>query len=298
MQGRRESEQSHMKAGNGAWLRRRILEPEPLLAPGAYDAFSAKLIEAAGWAEAIYCGGYATTASAYGLPDVGMTGFRDMFDVYERIVEAISLPLIVDIDTGYGDPLNVTRSVEMLRRLDIAGAHIEDQVQPKRCGHVAGKAVVSKQDAAERVENAVKAAGDDGPAIIARTDALAVEGLDSVLERSRLFTAAGASAIFVDAVTSIDELRAVRSVTDLPLLFNTAPTGVSPVLSRAEWKELRVGLVIFPVQLLMGAMDGVNQMLRLIQQGIGDQIPVTFEQLSDITGLNAYLAAAQAREVA
>lgn len=279
-----------MELRNSAWLRNRLLEPEPLLAPGAYDAFSAKLIEATGWAEVVYCGGYAANASAYGLPDVGMTSLRDMMDVYTRIVEAVSLPVIVDIDTGYGDPLNVTRSVEMLKRLNVAGAHIEDQVQPKRCGHVEGKQVVTPDEAGERVANAVQTAGDDGPVIIARTDALAVEGLDSVINRCKRFTAAGASAIFVDAITSLDELREVRLSTDLPLLFNTAPTGVSPVLTPAQWKEFRVGLVIFPVQLIMGAMRGVNEVLELVRQGIGDQTPVTFGELSDVTGLNAYLA--------
>jgi 2-methylisocitrate lyase-like PEP mutase family enzyme len=275
--------------GTAGWFAERLRSPELLVAPGAYDAVTARLIAASG-AEAVYCGGFAATASAHGLPDVGLMGLADMEAIYRRICRVVDVPVIADADTGYGGPVNVIRTVQVLASAGVSAIHIEDQVDPKRCGHLAGKRVISLADATERIDAAVSAAAGTGTGIIARTDALAVEGMESVLARGKRFAAAGADALFVDAVRSTDEIQVIRQNVNLPVVFNAASTGVSPSLPAAELASLGVAVVIYPIELLLAALDGTRRMLAEILGGNSTKPPASFAEINALLGLDDYLS--------
>ena len=181
-----------------ATLRELLAGPEPVLAPGAYDALSARLVERAGF-PAVYMTGFGASASLLGRPDVGLLSFDEMAGHARRLAQAVSVPLIADADDGYGNPLNVMRTVREYAAAGVAALHIEDQVAPKRCGHMEGKEVIDAAEMVEKVRAAVEARGDGELLIIARTDARAVEGLDAALERARRYREAGADALFVEA---------------------------------------------------------------------------------------------------
>lgn len=272
-----------------SWFAGRLRNHDLLVAPGAYDAMTARLIAASG-AETVYCGGFATTASAHGLPDIGLMGLTDMADIFRRICRVVDIPVIADADTGYGGPLNVARTVHVLADAGVSAIHIEDQVDPKRCGHLTGKRVVSLADAVNRVAAAVNAAADTGTGIIARTDALEVEGMNSVLDRGRLFALAGADAFFVDAVRSTEQIKEIRQIVDLPLVFNAASTGVSPSLSAAELESLGVSAVIYPIELLLAALDGTRRMLGEICSGGQITPSASFAEINALLGLDDYLS--------
>lgn len=273
-----------------AWLASRLASGPPLLAPGAYDALSAKLVEAAGY-EAIYVGGYSIAGGAYALPDIGLVGAAELLDAYRRIRAATSLPLIVDADHGYGGPATVARTVGALKDVGVAALHVEDQTSPKRCGHMADKQVVSVAEATARVRAAVAAAGSDGPLIIARTDALQPEGLTSALERGRAFEDAGASAFFVDAPSSVTELAAIREAVDIPVVFNAASSGKTPLLSLDQVSELGYELVIWPNQLLYVASRAVRDWLAtapgMAATNAETGLPA-FAEFNDFLGLSRY----------
>jgi 2-methylisocitrate lyase-like PEP mutase family enzyme len=271
-----------------SWLSTRLRDPELLVAPGAYDALTAKLIGSSG-VEALYCGGFAATASAYGLPDVGLLGMAEMAEVYRRLCTVVDIPVIVDSDTGYGGPLNVRRTVETFRAAGVSAMHIEDQLDPKRCGHLAGKRVLGPQEAQARVHAAASTGREVGMGIIARTDALAVEGLDSVIDRGRRFADAGADAFFVDAVRTTDQIRTIREEVDLPLFFNAATTGVSPALTRAEQVELGFAAVIYPIELLLAALAAGRAMLDDIRAGGVVTPAASFGEINKLLDLDAYV---------
>src|ERR671937_3265694 len=200
-------------------LRDLLMGAEPVLAPGAYDALSARLVEAAGF-PAVYMTGFGTAASLLGRPDVGLLGMSEMVDNARRIVEAIDVPVIADADTGYGNPLNVVRTVHEYERAGAAAIHLEDQLAPKKCGHLEGKQLISCEEMVQKVRAAVAARGSSDFLLIARTDARAVEGLAAALDRGRHYRDAGADVLFVEAPQSGDEIREVaRALADVPLLF-------------------------------------------------------------------------------
>src|SRR5690348_4293416 len=189
-------------------LRSLLAKPEPVLAPGAYDALSARLIEAAGF-PAVYMTGFGTSASHLGRPDVGLMTMAEMVDHARRIVQAVGVPVIADADTGYGNPINVIRTVRAYENAGVAGIHIEDQVAPKRCGHMEGKQVIPAEDMVHKVRAAVAAKSSPDFLLIARTDARAVEGFQAALDRVRRYRDAGADAIFFEAPQSEAEIAAV-----------------------------------------------------------------------------------------
>src|SRR5262245_8255453 len=205
---------------NGARRLRALLAGnEPVLAPGAYDCMSARLIEAAGF-PAVYMTGFGTAASYLGRPDVGLLGMSEMVDQARRIVAAVQVPVIADADTGYGNPINVVRTVKAYEDAGVAALHLEDQVSPKRCGHMANKQVIPAADMKAKVEAAVAARRSGDFAIIARTDARAVEGLDRALERAWIYKEAGADIIFIEALESVEEIeRVAAAFRSVPLLF-------------------------------------------------------------------------------
>src|SRR4051795_8680895 len=225
-----------------AGLRALLERGEPVLAPGAYDGLSARLVERAGF-PAVYMTGFGASASLLGRPDVGLLSFAEMAGHARRLVQAVEVPVIADADDGYGNPLNVMRTVREYAAAGVAALHVEDQVAPKRCGHMDGKDVIDAGEMVEKVRAAVEARGDGELLIIARTDARAVEGLDAALERARRYREAGADALFVEAPESEQEIEAVAGAfPGLPLVFNWGDGGKAPQLPVDRIRELGFAL--------------------------------------------------------
>src|SRR5215813_13020515 len=245
-------------------LREMLARPEPLLAPGAYDSLSARLIEQAGF-EVVYMTGFGTSASLLGRPDVGLLSFGEMVDNARRIAHAVDVPVIADADNGYGSPINVIRTVQEYEAAGVAAIHIEDQVAPKKCGHMENKHLIDADEMVQKVRAAVEARRSDDFLIIARTDARAVEGLDRALERARRYREAGADVLFVEAPESEDELEeAARAFPGVPLLFNWAEGGKTPPVGLARLTELGYRIVIFPIGTLLAATAAMRAILREI----------------------------------
>ena len=264
-----------------ATLRELLAGPEPVLAPGAYDALSARLVERAGF-PAVYMTGFGASASLLGRPDVGLLSFDEMAGHARRLAQAVSVPLIADADDGYGNPLNVMRTVREYAAAGVAALHIEDQVAPKRCGHMEGKEVIDAAEMVEKVRAAVEARGDGELLIIARTDARAVEGLDAALERARRYREAGADALFVEAPETEEEIEAVAAAfPDMPLVFNWVDGGKTPQLPLERIRELGFALVIYPVTTLFAAARAVADVL----DRLGEHDVPSFDAFTDMIGL-------------
>lgn len=270
-------------------LRELLAAGDPVLAPGAYDALSARLVEAAGF-PAVYMTGFGTTAALLGRPDVGLLGGAEMIDNARRIAAAVDLPLVADADTGYGNPINVVRTVREYEQAGVAGIHLEDQVMPKRCGHMTGKAVVPAEEMVAKVRAAVAARTDPHFLLIARTDARAVEGLDSAIERAQAYADAGADALFVEAPVSEDEIATVAtSLAGTPLIFNWAEGGRTPPVPLARLGELGFAMVIFPIGTLLAATAGIRSVLATVRaegtpQSALPGLPA-FDEFLDFIGL-------------
>ena len=246
-------------------LRQLLDGPEPVLAPGAYDALSARLVEAAGF-PVVYMTGFGTAAGRLGRPDVGLLGMSEMVDNARRIVEAVEVPVIADADTGYGNPINVVRTVHEYERAGVAAIHIEDQLAPKKCGHMEGKQLIPCEEMVQKVRAAVAARRSPDFLLIARTDARAVEGLEATLERARRYREAGADVLFVEAPQTEDEIRAVaRAFPDVPLLFNWAEGGKTPPIGYAELRALGFRVIIFPISALLAATRAIQTVLARIR---------------------------------
>jgi carboxyvinyl-carboxyphosphonate phosphorylmutase len=242
-------------------LRELLRGPDPVLAPGAYDAMSALLVEQAGF-PAVYMTGFGTTASLLGRPDIGLLTMSEMTDAARRIVSAVGVPVIADADTGYGNAINVIRTVHEYEAAGVAAIHLEDQPAPKRCGHMDGKSVIPAGTMAGKIEAAVEARDDPDFVIIARTDARAVEGFDAALERARRYRDAGADMLFLEALQTDAEIEAAAAAfPDTPLLFNWAEGGKTPPTDLARLAELGYRLVIFPLSTLLAATTAVRDVL-------------------------------------
>ena len=264
-----------------ATLRELLAGPEPVLAPGAYDALSARLVERAGF-PAVYMTGFGASASLLGRPDVGLLSFDEMAGHARRLAQAVSVPLIADADDGYGNPLNVMRTVREYAAAGVAALHIEDQVAPKRCGHMEGKEVIDAAEMVEKVRAAVEARRDGELLIIARTDARAVEGLDAALERARRYREAGADALFVEAPETEQEIEAVAAAfPGVPLVFNWVDGGKTPQLPLERIRELGFALVIYPVTTLFAAARAVADVL----DRLGEHEVPSFDAFTDMIGL-------------
>jgi 2,3-dimethylmalate lyase len=273
-----------------ATLRALLNERAPLLVPGAYDALSARLVEQAGF-DAVYMTGFGSTAGLLGRPDVGLLSGAEMVDNARRIAAAVDLPLIADADTGYGNAINVVRTVRDYEQAGVAGLHIEDQVHPKRCGHMDGKQVIGVGEMVGKIEAAAAARRDPDLLLIARTDAAAVEGLDAAIARARRYLAAGADVLFVEAPTSEDAIARVAGelAGEAPLLFNWAEGGRTPPLTLARITELGFALVLFPISTLLAATAGMRAVLETLR---ADGTPTaalpglpTFDGFTDLIGL-------------
>jgi len=229
-------------------LRELLGGPKPLLAPGAYDGITARLVAQAGF-EAVYMTG-AGTAATLGYPDFGLVTMTEMVENAGRLAEAVPIPLIADADTGYGNELNVTRTVRAYEARGVAGIHLEDQVSPKRCGHLDGKEVVPLEAYLANIRAAVAARRDPDFLLIARTDARAVVGFEEAVTRANAALAAGADMAFVEAIPDLDELARVPQRVQGPCLLNVVPGGKTPIVSATEAAAMGYRLVIYPSLLI------------------------------------------------
>jgi len=243
-------------------LRARLASGELVRMPGAFSPLSAKLIEEKGF-EGVYISG-AVLAADLGLPDIGLTTLTEVAQRGGQIARLTELPTLIDADTGFGEPMNVARTVQVLEDAGISGMHLEDQVNPKRCGHLDGKAVVDEATALKRIKAAVEARRDPDFLIMARTDIRGVEGLDAAVDRAKKLVDAGADAIFPEAMASLEEFAAIRAAVDVPVLANMTEFGKSELFTTQQLADVGVNIVIFPVSLLRLAMGAAERGLDTI----------------------------------
>jgi 2-methylisocitrate lyase-like PEP mutase family enzyme len=261
-------------AGSAAALRARLASGEKLLVPGAANALTARVIEEAGF-PAVYVTGAGIANTYLGSPDIGLVSLSELRDHVEAIAGAVALPLIVDADTGFGNPLNVARTVRTLERAGAAAIQLEDQVSPKKCGHFAGKAVIPAREMVQKIRAAVDARADEATAIIARTDARAIEGLDSALERASAYQDAGADVLFVEAPQSAAELLDIPQRVPGLHIANMVEGGRTPLLPAAQLPGFSI--VLFANIALQAAIRGMQGVLAELGRtgsldGLGDRI--------------------------
>ncbi|MDZ7855505.1 isocitrate lyase/PEP mutase family protein [Sphaerotilus sp.] len=235
-----------------------------VIVPGAFNALSAKVIEDLGF-EAIYVTGAGVTNMWFGMPDQGFMGLAEIADHTARIRDAVSLPLIVDADTGFGNALNVRHTVRTLERAGADCIQFEDQVAPKRCGHFSGKEVISTEEAVSKIKAAVDARHDPHLMIMARTDAAATHGFEAAVERAQRFAEAGADILFVEAVTLADEVRALPRRLAKPQLMNMVIGGKTPIFNATELGEIGFGIVLYANAALQGAVAGMQKALTVLR---------------------------------
>ena len=249
-------------------LRKRFRElveaPEILVLPGAYDSLSAKLIEAAGFSAGMMTG-YGHSASKLGQPDVGLLTFSEMAEAARDTINAVSIPFVIDGDTGFGNNVNVVRTVREYERAGAAAIQLEDQTMPKKCGHMLGRELIDAREMAQKLRAAAAARTDRDFLIIARTDARTAYGLDEALRRAKLYEAAGADIIFVESLESAEEMERVNREISLPTLANMVEGGRSPYLTAGELQAAGYSAVYFPVAPLYAAAKGVYGLLRSIR---------------------------------
>jgi 2,3-dimethylmalate lyase len=276
-------------SGREAALGELLAGGEMVLAPGCYDALGARLVEEAGF-PAVYMTGFGTAAARLGLPDVGLMGLTEMVDNARRIAQAVEIPLIADADTGYGNPINVIRTVREYEAAGVAAIHLEDQVMPKRCGHIEGKVTIPAGEMAAKISAAVAARRSPDFLIIARTDARAAEGLAAAIERAGLYRQAGADLLFIEAPQTVDEIRKIAgSFQGTPLLFNYAEGGKTPPVTHELLRELGFALVILPLTTLLVATAAMRSALARIKTD-GSPIDllstlIPFHEFLDFIGL-------------
>ncbi|MBT1002199.1 methylisocitrate lyase [Paenarthrobacter sp. DKR-5] len=240
--------------------------------PGAFNPLSARLIQDKGF-EGVYISG-AVLSADLGLPDIGLTTLTEVATRAGQIARMTDLPAIVDADTGFGEPMNVARTIQELEDAGLAGCHIEDQVNPKRCGHLDGKAVVDLDTATKRLKAAADARRDENFLLMARTDIRAVEGLDAATDRAKALVDAGADAIFPEAMRDLSEFEAIRNAVDVPILANMTEFGKSELFTTDQLAGVGVNMVIYPVTLLRIAMGAVESGLETIRSAGTQQAAV------------------------
>jgi 2,3-dimethylmalate lyase len=253
-------------------LRKMLTGPDIIIAPGAYDGVSARLIERHGY-QAVYMTGAGTSLSVIGQPDLGLTTMNEMTTHAANLSASISIPLIADADTGYGGPLNVVRTVREYEKAGVAAIHLEDQTFPKRCGHITGKSVIPKEEFAQKIRAAVEYKTDPDLVIIARTDALAVNGFEDAIERANYYREAGADVIFIESPTTIDQIERIPKLVKAPLLMNLPGGGRTPMVPISFLKELGYKLVIYPSLSLYAAINAIESRLSNLKVTEMDDYP-------------------------
>ena len=275
-------------------LRKQLEDKKKIMVlPGVFDALSARIAEKVGF-DAIFQTGYGSAATLLGMPDYGFLNAGETIDNARRIMRAVNIPVIVDVDTGYGNPLNVWRLVRDLRSLGAAGIFLEDQVWPKKCGHMIGKEVVSKDDYIMKLKAAVEAREDKDFIIVARTDARAPLGLDEAIQRGRAYHKAGADVIFIEAPRSTEELKRIAKEINAPLVANMIEEGLTPNLPSKDLLKMGYRIVVFPLSGLYAATFAIKQVfLELKNSGATQQarrMMVTFKDFNKFVDLHKYAA--------
>jgi methylisocitrate lyase len=274
-------------------LRAALATGKLLRFPGAFNPLSAKLIQDRGF-EGVYISG-AVIAADLGLPDIGLTTLTEVAGRGQQISRMTELPTLIDADTGFGEPMNVARTVQSLEDAGVAGLHIEDQVNPKRCGHLDGKAVVDGETATKRIRAAVDARRDPNLLIMARTDIRAVDGMAAAIDRAKALVDAGADAIFPEAMADLSEFEAIRKAVDVPILANMTEFGKSELFTNEQLAGVGINIVIYPVSLLriaMGAAErGLDTIIRegsLNSEVAGMQTRARLYELLDYEAYNSF----------
>lgn len=270
---------------NAKKLRQLLAGKEIILAPGVYDAFSARIVSETGF-PAIYMSGACVTHSILGKPDIGLTTLTEMAAAAKNIVLAAGeTPVIADADNGYGGLLNVMRTVNEYECAGVACIQLEDQVFPKRCGHMEGKQVIAKDEMVAKVKAAIAARNNPDTVIMARTDARAVNGFDDALDRAMAYAQAGADVIFFEAPQSVDEMRAINQALNVPLLVNMVEMGKTPLMSKQELEEIGYKIAIYPGTVMMAVTKAITEVSKqLLEQGSSssflDQL-ITFNEFNE-----------------
>ena len=263
----------------------------PLVIPGVYDAISAKIAQKIGF-NAMFQTGYGTSASLLGMPDYGFIGATETLDNARRISNAISVPLIVDVDTGYGNALTVRKLVQELQTAGASGIFLEDQKWPKRCGHMKGKDVIPKEEYAEKLGSAIDAKINKDFIIVARTDARATEGLDKAIERGLYYKKIGADVIFVEAPKSLAEMKKIGKEIRAPLVANMIEGGATPIVEAAQLHKMGFKIVLYPLSILYANTFATVKILQeLKNKGTTKKLKeklVKFDQFNDIVELSKY----------
>jgi len=278
-----------MSAGAGFW--RALQEEKPLQVVGTINAYAALLAEQAGF-KAIYLSGAGVANASFGLPDLAMTTLNDVCEDIRRISYATELPLLVDADTGWGGAFMIGRTVREMIRAGAAACHIEDQVGVKRCGHRPGKALVPAAEMADRIKAAVDGRTDDKFAIMARTDAHAVEGQQAALDRAAAYVEAGADMIFAEALTTLDEYQQFTNVIKVPVLANLTEFGKTPLFTTTELAEVGVQLALYPLSAYRAMAKAAEDVYRTLRKDGSQQAAVdkmqTRAELYDVLGYHEY----------
>lgn len=255
---------SKLTAGNR--FRQAIENERPLQIMGCINAYCALLAQKAGY-QAIYLSGAGVANASYGMPDLGITTMDDVIYDASRITQAVSTPLLVDIDTGWGGTFNIARSIKSFIKADVAAVHMEDQVSQKRCGHRPNKALVDTQEMCDRIKSAVDARYDESFVIMARTDAYGSEGLEAAIERASAYVQAGADMIFAEAMHHLDDYKAFTDQVNVPILANITEFGQTPLFSVNQLASVNVGMVLYP----LSAFRAMSKAAELIYQQIREQ---------------------------
>jgi len=278
-------------SSRGVVFRQAVTMEKPLQVVGVLNAYAALLAKSAGH-KAIYLSGGGVAAGSLGVPDLGITTLEDVLIDVRRITDACELPLLVDVDTGFGSAFNIARTVKSLIKYEAAAMHIEDQVQAKRCGHRPGKALVSKNEMCDRIKAAVDARTDPGFVIMARTDALTSEGVSAALERAQAYVAAGADMIFAEAITDLDQYSSFVKAIKVPILANITEFGKTPLFTREQLASVGVGLVLYPLSAFRAMSAAALQVYQTLREegGQAKVIPImqTREDLYQILNYYAY----------
>jgi 2,3-dimethylmalate lyase len=264
---------------------------KPLVFPGVYDAITARIAQKAGF-EAMFQTGYGTSAALLGMPDYGFIGPTETIENARRICKSVSVPVIVDADTGYGNPLSVWKLVNELEAVGAAGIFLEDQKWPKRCGHMSGKEVIAKEEYSEKLRAAVDARKSNDFIVVARTDARATEGLDAAIERGLLYKDIGADAIFIEAPKSVNEMRKIGKSIKAPLVANMIEGGATPLLSSSEIHKMGFNLILYPLSVLYANTFATMQILKELRKSgttakLKDKL-VNFDQFNEIVELSKF----------
>lgn len=260
------------RSSRGHVFRQALMVEKPLQIVGVINAYTALLARDAGF-RVIYLSGGGVAAGSLGVPDLGITTLEDVLVDVRRITDASELPLLVDVDTGFGSAFNIARTVKSLIKYDAAAMHMEDQVQAKRCGHRPGKALVSKQEMCDRIKAAVDARTDDDFVIMARTDALASEGLEASLERAQAYVEAGADMIFAEAITELQQYKHFVDNLSVPVLANMTEFGKTPLFNKQELASVGVDLILYPLSAFRAMSAAALHVFRTIrEQGSQQQV--------------------------